>query len=96
MLKRIRYYKSNKITEKQNNKILINSGINSMLIEKREVIAQQRYIYKDTINVKYNHNQLDNKWLYAILNKEQETYNRVSPALHQPKNCFTNGKKQVV
>ena len=40
MLKRIRYYKSNNITEKQNNKILINSGINSMLIDKREVIAQ--------------------------------------------------------
>lgn len=40
MLKLIRYYKSNNITEKQNNKILIDSGINSMLIEKREVIAQ--------------------------------------------------------
>ena len=40
MLKRTRYYKSNNITEKQNNKILIDSGINSMLIEKREVIAQ--------------------------------------------------------
>lgn len=40
MLKRIRYYKSNNITEKQDNKILIDSGINSMLIEKREVIAQ--------------------------------------------------------